>query len=53
MKVMFVVGGAFLAAGVALIVAVHGPVRFVGVLLVVWGLGTVPVAMRLRQEGEP
>lgn len=51
MRAMLVAGACFACAGILMISVGGGVVRVVGVLLVIWGLGTVPAARRLRREG--
>jgi hypothetical protein len=51
MKTLLFVGACFICAGVITIVLAGGVLRVVGVLLVVWGLGTLPAALRSRREG--
>lgn len=50
MRTVLVVGACFVCAGVVLMSVANGALRVVGVLLVIWGLGTVPAALRLRRE---
>jgi Flp pilus assembly protein TadB len=50
-RIMLGIGCCFTLVGVALLIAVTSPFgRAVGVVLVVWGIGTLPAARRVRRE---
>jgi hypothetical protein len=51
MRRLLVIGACFVCAGAVLISLAGGIPRVAGLVLVIWGLGTVPVALRLRREG--
>jgi hypothetical protein len=51
MRALLVVGACFVCAGGVMISIAGGVLRVSGVLLVIWGLGTVPAALRLRRQG--
>jgi hypothetical protein len=50
MRAMLVVGACFVCAGIVVISVAGGVLRVAGVLLVIWGLGTGPAALRLRRQ---
>ena len=50
MKAFLIVGACFTCAGVVTIAVAGGALRVVGVLLVIWGLGTFPTALRSRRR---